>query len=227
MNLDTIYCNNCFDMFPLLKDESVDLVVTDPPYLMNYATNRRNNKEHKFCKPIIGDKDFDIELYLSECHKKMKNNTGIYVFCNSNKVDVFKIAMEKYFKLKNIIIWVKNNWTAGDLKGAFSKQHEFILYGNKGRKIINGKRITDVWYFNKIVGKKQLHQNQKPVELLELCIEKSSNEGDLVFDGCLGSGSTAIAAINKNRRFIGIEKDKEYFKIAMQRLNKGESSWKL
>jgi site-specific DNA-methyltransferase (adenine-specific) len=59
---------------------------------------------------------------------------------------------------------------------------------------------------------------------LELCIEKSSNEGDLVFDGCLGSGSTAIAAINKNRRFIGIEKDKEYFKIAMQRLNKGEPS---
>jgi site-specific DNA-methyltransferase (adenine-specific) len=142
----------------------------------------------------------------------------MYIFCNQNKIDFFKQELEKYFKIKNLIVWIKNNWTAGDLKAAYGKQYEFIFYVNKGRREINGKRLTDVWYFNRVAGKQQLHQNQKPLDLIKQCILKSSNEGDLVFDGFMGSGTTAIACKELNRNFIGFELDKEYFDIANKKL---------
>lgn len=93
---------------------------------------------------------------------------------------------------------------------------------NKGRKFFNGKRLTDVWFFNRVSGKKQVHQNQKPVELLERCILKHSNENDIVFDGFMGSGSTAVACLKTNRSFIGVEIDEYNFNIAKQRVKENK-----
>jgi site-specific DNA-methyltransferase (adenine-specific) len=157
----------------------------------------------------------------------MKNNTAMYMFCNCDKVDFFKQELEKYFTIKNMIIWVKNNWTAGDLYAQFGKQYEIIFLVNKGRALFNGKRITDIWNFDRISGKKQLHQNEKPLELIKQCIEKHSKENDIVFDGMMGSGTTAVACINTNRQYIGFELDKNYYDIAQERIketldNKGE-----
>ena len=126
--------------------------------------------------------------------------------------------MEEYFKLKNILIWVKNNWSAGDLKGAYAKSTEFIIYACKGRHILNGRRDTDVLYYDRVVGKEQVHQNQKPTDLLEYLIRKSSNEHDTVLDCFMGSGSTGVACNNLNRDFIGIELDETYYNIANDRI---------
>lgn len=143
----------------------------------------------------------------------------MYMFCSSKTIDFFKSEAEKAgFKVKNIIVWVKNNWTAGDLAAQFGQQYEPILLLNKGRREFNGKRLTDVWNFPRIAGKQQLHQNQKPVELIEQCILKHSNEGETVFDGFLGSGTTAVAAVNTNRHYIGFEIDPKYFDIANKRI---------
>lgn len=143
------------------------------------------------------------------------------MFCNSNKVDFFKNSLEKSgFNIKNMIIWVKNNWTAGDLKAQFGKQYEIIFLVNKGRCLFNGKRITDVWYFNRVSGNKQVHQNQKPINLLEQCILKHSNENTTILDPFMGSGSTGVACINTNRNFIGFEIDEKYFNIAKDRIEK-------
>ena len=212
---------DCLTEMKDIKDGSVDMILCDPPYLMNYKTNYRKDKEHDFCSEIKGDNDSQlISNYIKECHRIMKDNTAMYMFCNSSKVDFFKQELEKFFNIKNMIIWVKNNWTAGDLKASFGKQYEIIFLVNKGRKFINGKRITDIWEFSRVAGKSQLHQNQKPVEILEQCILKSSDEGALVFDGFMGSGSTGVACKNLNRKFIGIELDEKYFKIAQERINK-------
>ena len=77
-----------------------------------------------------------------------------------------------------------------------------------------------MWMFDKISGKKQLHQNQKPVDLLKQCILKHSDENDIIFDGFMGSGSTGVACIETNRKFIGVELDKKYFEIAKERIEK-------
>ena len=143
----------------------------------------------------------------------------MHIFCNSNKVDFFKQQLEKTgFTIKNMIIWKKNNHTAGDLQAQFGKQYEIIFLANKGRCIFNGKRITDIWEFDKVVGKNQLHQNQKPIDLLTRCIEYHSKENDVVLDCFMGSGSTAIACINTKRNYIGFEIDKNYHDIANERI---------
>ena len=215
-----LYCDDCLNIMKQIENESIDLIVTDPPYLIKYKTNRRKNKDHDFCSEILNDDNEQLIIdYIRECYRILKNNTAMYMFCNCDKVDFFKQELENAgFKIKNMIIWVKNNWTAGDLKAQFGKQYEIIFLVNKGRKCFNGKRITDVWMFDKISGKKQLHQNQKPVDLLKQCILKHSDENDIIFDGFMGSGSTGVACIETNRKFIGVELDKKYFEIAKERI---------
>lgn len=199
---------------------TVDCIIIDPPYLMNYKTNHRKDKTHDFCKPIRND---DNPKLLIECFKLcytvLKDTGALYCFCNSNQVDFFKKEIEKHFKFKNILIWVKNNWTAGDLKGAYAKQTEFIIYAVKGRHILNGRRDSDVLYYNRVSGKQQLHQNEKPLDLIEYLVKKSSDERDIILDCFMGSGTTGVASLKNRRRFIGVEIDKEYFKIAKDRIN--------
>ena len=216
-----LYCDDCLNIMKQIENESIDLIVTDPPYLIKYKTNRRKNKDHDFCSEILNDDNEQLIIdYIRECYRILKNNTAMYMFCNCDKVDFFKQELENAgFKIKNMIIWVKNNWTAGDLKAQFGKQYEIIFLVNKGRKCFNGKRITDIWMFDKISGKKQLHQNQKPVDLLKQCILKHSDENDIIFDGFMGSGSTGVACIETNRKFIGVELDKKYFEIAKERID--------
>jgi len=226
---------DCIEFMENMQDECVDLIVTDPPYLMDYKTGRRNNKankydadqsirDHKFTTVINGDDDPDlIANYIRECHRILKDNSAMYMFCNSNKIGYFVNEVEKYFTIRNIIVWEKNNHTAGDLKHAFGKRHEFIILANKGDSAIRGKRIDDIWTFPKVVGKGQLHQNQKPLKLIEQCIEKHSNVGDLVFDGFGGSGTTALAARNLKRSFVVVELDPEYYDVAVERLSSTEA----
>lgn len=217
-------CGDCLEVMKDIPSESIDLIVTDPPYLIKYKTNRRKNKTHDFCSEILNDDNYDlISNYIKQCYRIMKDNTAMYMFCNCDRVDFFKQELEKAgFKVKNMIIWVKNNHTAGDLKAQFGKQYEIIFLVNKGRCLFNGKRLTDVWNYNRVSGNKQVHQNQKPIDLLERCILKHSKDNDVVFDGFMGSGSTGVACINTNRNFIGIELDESYFNIAKERIEKEE-----
>lgn len=214
MELNKIKNIDCLEYMKDLDNECVDLIVTDPPYLIDYKTNYRNDKNHEFCSTIKNDNNPElISEYIKECYRIMKENTAMYMFCSMDKVDFFKQELEKYFKVKNIIIWVKNNWTAGE------KQYEMIILVNKGRALINGKRLTDVWKCNRVAGKSQLHQNEKPLSLIRTCIKKHSNENDVVFDGFMGSGTTAVACKELKRNFIGTELEKKYYNICIKRLN--------
>ena len=217
---------DCFEEMMKLADEGVkvDLICTDPPYLMNYKTNRRKDKTHDFCKPIANDTNFELIKDIMPLLFELLNRGGaIYMFCNANHIDYFKQQIEQHFTLKNILIWVKNNWSAGDLKGAYAKQTEFILYAVKGRHVLNGARDTDTLYYNRVVGNMQLHQNQKPVDLCKYLINKSSNENDTVLDCFMGSGSTGVACLQTNRNFIGIELEEKYYNIAKKRCSAYQS----
>lgn len=218
-----VYNCDCLELMREMVKQGivVDSIITDPPYLMEYKTNHRKDKNHKFCKQIQGDNDENlIKEYIQLCFDIMKDNSAIYMFCNANKIDFFKSQMEKYFNIKNIIIWVKNNWTAGDLQAQYGKQYEMIIYANKGRrKFETQRRKTDVWFEDRICGGSQLHQNEKPVNLIVEMLANSTKENDLVFDGFGGSFSTYVACHKMQRRFIGAELDKEYFEKGQERLN--------
>ena len=213
-----LYQGDCLEIMGGIKDKSVDLIVTDPPYLMDYQSNRRK-KEDRFDK-IKNDKGnyMLIQDYLEECHRIMKDNTAIYCFCSWHNIDFFKNEFEKHFKLKNILVWNKNNHGTGDLKGSYAPKHEFILFGHKGRTLLREKRIADVIDCPKISSNKLTHPTEKPQDLLEIFIKQSSDEGSIIFDGFMGTGSCGIVAKKLNRNFIGIELDEKYFNIAKDRL---------
>ena len=213
-----LYQGDCLEVMSGIKDKSVDLIVTDPPYLMDYQSNRRK-KEDRFDK-IKNDKGnyMLIQDYLEECHRIMKDNTAIYCFCSWHNIDFFKNEFEKHFKLKNILVWNKNNHGTGDLKGSYAPKHEFILFGHKGRTLLREKRIADVIDCPKISSNKLTHPTEKPQDLLEIFIKQSSDVGSIIFDGFMGTGSFGIAAKKLNRNFIGIELDEKYFNIAKNRL---------
>ena len=104
----------------------------------------------------------------------------------------------------------------GDLKGSYAPKYEMIIFAHKGRRLLNGFRYADIIKAN-ITGNK-FHPTEKPVGILEMFIKNSSDENAVVFDGFMGSGSTGVACVNTNRRFIGIELDKGYFEIAKKRI---------
>ena len=226
METDIIYNLDCIKGMKYLPNETIDLIVTDPPYLISYKTNHRKDKSHEFCSVIKNDDNKKlIKDYIKECYRVLKDNTAMYIFCSWKTEDFFREKLtDSGFLIKNKIIWVKNNWSAGDLTGQFGQQYEIIFLVAKGKPKFNGKRITDVWNFDRVVGKKQFHQNQKPVELLELCIEKHSKENDIILDGFMGVGSTALACKKLNRHFIGFELERKYCSIAEERLKEYEKN---
>ena len=210
-----LYKGDCLEVMDKLikQNVKVDVIITDPPYGMNYKSNYRKEKYEK----ISNDNDLSfLDDFFQKCDNLLKDDTHIYCFCSWHHIDKFKIAFEKYFTLKNVIVWEKNNTSMGDLKGSYAPKHEFILFGHKGRRLRNGKRLPDVLQVNRTGNK--LHPTQKPVSLLQVFIYQSSNENEIILDPFMGSGSTGVACLNTNRKFIGIELDEKYFNIAKNRL---------
>lgn len=224
LEVNKIYNEDCIKGMSKIESGGADMVLTDPPYLISYCSSRR--KEHRFCNEILNDDNEQLIVdYMRECYRILKDDSAAYVFCSAKTLDFFmRQARETGFNIKNVLIWRKNNHTAGDLEAQYGQCYEPILYLNKGRRLIKGKRLEDVWDFDRVSADKLVHQNEKPVPLLMQCILKSSDENDLVFDGFMGSASTALACMRTNRRFLGFELDEGYFKIAQRRIR--EESFK-
>src|SRR5699024_8082431 len=100
MELNKIYNEDYLVSMKHIPDGSVDLIVTEPPYLVNYKTGRRKDKTHRFNDVILNDDNEQlITDYIEECYRIMKNDSAMYMFCSSSKVDFFKSELEKYFKI--------------------------------------------------------------------------------------------------------------------------------
>lgn len=154
-------------------------------------------------------------------YQLLKNNSHIYWFCSWDKIDIHKKLLEQYFTLKNIIIWDKLNHGTGDLKGSYAGRYEMILFGHKGRRELNEidgkKRHDDILTYPRIPPKKLLHGHQKPIELLQFLIKKSTNINEVILDMYAGVRSTEIAAKLLNRQYIGFELDEDIYNLSLQR----------
>ena len=210
---------DCLERMKEIPDGSVDMVLTDPPYGMDFQSNRRVATK-KFDKIANDDSLGWLDVFFRECERVMANDTAIYCFCSWHKIDIFKPAFERYFKLKNLCVWVKNNHGSGDLKGAYAPKHEFILYGHKGRSLFREKRTPDVFEYPKVPSSKLVHPTEKNINMLETFVRNNTDQGGAVLDPFMGSGTTGVACANTGRNFIGIELDPDYFAIAEKRIQK-------
>lgn len=222
-----LYLGDCIEAMSLMPDSSVDLVLTDPPYKPSHTTGGATNSSLskkwqgniKAGNTIAG---FDIRIkpkeWMPEIFRLLKDNGQAYVFSNDkNMLDMLVAAKDAGFNLSNILVWHKNNCTPNRY---YMKNGEFIIFLYKGAAVpIRNLGSKTVVRFQNINGKQKNHPTEKPTDLLTYLIRNSSDVGDVIFDPFMGSGSTGVACVNTNRKFIGIELDKNYYNISYTRIS--------
>lgn len=234
-----LYNEDCLKRLKLIKQNSVDMIFADPPYfLSNDGLSISNGKivsinKGEWDKPknYINTLEFTNE-WLSECFRILNKSATIWVTGTKHNIfDIYNIMKKIGFTIINIIIWHKIDPPPLIYKNKFRFSYEFIIWGKKGKLHyfnydytykINHEEMHDVWNLpsvskrEKIYGK---HPTQKPECLLERIILCCTKENDIILDPFMGSGTTCVVAKRYKRRYIGIEKEKEYFEIAKRRLN--------
>lgn len=191
---------DCRDVLPKIPDKAIDLVLTDPPYGMNFVSNMRIVKYDA----IHGDDSLPVGTITQLIEMASR---CAYVFCRWNNIPQMPTP-------KSVLVWIKNGGSMGDLQHEHGRQWEACcFYAKENHQFI--KRITDVVKADRTGN--DLHPTEKPVDLFQQLI--ACNVGNLILDPFLGSGTTLVAAKNLGRRAIGIEINYEYCKIAEQRLS--------
>ena len=208
------------DCIPLLKsipDNSIDFMITDPPYGIGYVSNyyKHNDNPHgEIANDSFVDKQFNHE-WLSEASRSIKQDSAIMVFTRWDVWQEWVNLISPYWNIKNTIVWVKNNWSAGDLTGNMGQQYELIIFATRGKFKIRGHRYTNVWNFNRVLPTR--HPTEKPVALIQRGIELCTSKDEIVLDPFLGSGTTLAACRRSNRSCIGFEIEQKYEKYYADR----------
>ena len=230
-----LYNGDCLEVMDRLIKQGVkvDAIITDPPYkhekggrgkmLLGMSLDRQ-----EFNMKELGDfGENEIYNFLEKADKCLKN-TNMYVFCSEKQLPYYLNWCGLKRKKFNLLTWNKPLSVMN--RERYSTNIEYIV-----RIYTNGCALNKVDFdtypektiyyskyktFNQIRGANKLHPSQKPIEILTQFIELSSNENEIILDPFVGSGSTGVAAINLNRKFIGIELDENYFKIASDRIHR-------
>ncbi len=207
--LNQIICGDALHVIRRLPDKSVDLVVTDPPYGDNigYGVHSRTiaGNEH----PLIG------LSVMAECYRVLKANASAYMFCGARHLGFLRTFFQTYTKysIRDVLIWDKMIRGQGH---GFRRQYECILALEKGKPRYRSPGLPNVLRFQRVRAIR--HPHEKPVELIEALIRQSSDEGNVVLDPFVGSGTITVAAKRIDRRYIGIELDPTYAQISEERL---------
>ena len=233
-----LYLGDCLDIMKQLPNENVDLILTDPPYncgkkkfeIKEKSYKRINQEWDTYTKEDY--KELMINVFR-ESKRILKEGGSILVtgmFQNAFDTNIW-LRDEIGFIFRNFVTWFKPN--AMPIKfakqiGCYAYSCEYINYFSKGKvktfnydiakELNDNKQQRDVLTFKVCQDIKTGHPSQKPIKLWEYLIKIHSNENDLILDPFIGSGTTAIACKNLNRKCIGIEKSEEYIKIASERI---------
>jgi len=217
MITNSIYHGSCMDLISNIEDNSIDCIITDPPYGIDYQSARRTDKS--LWKPKIANDEAPYIEWIKPCYNKLKEGGRLICFYRWDVQDEFlNEIVEAGFTVKSQIVWDKVMHGMGDLKGEFAPQHELMIYATKGRYEFQSSRPKSIYRTQRVSATFLVHPNEKPVNLLRAIIRDISKEGDVVVDFFSGSGSTLIAANQEKRVYIGSELDKRYVDIANQRI---------
>ena len=245
-----IFQMDCLELLARMDDESVDMVLTDPPYGIGYQ-NHFTQRRHP---PITGDTGIDYERFALESWRVLKEDRHAYFFTRFDCYPHHYACLTRAgFAVKNCMVVEKGSIGGiGDLRGSYANNAEWVIFCQKGRREFNhttllpnrkkegtrfhpGRnpskryktRFNACWFgaeYPKSTcnsgwqSKYQIyHPTIKNAEFLSWLIQISSQPGELIFDGFMGSGSTAVAAIQTGRDYLGAEIDRDYFNMAVKR----------
>lgn len=227
-----LFNGDCLEIMKDIPSGSVDMIVTDPPYRTTSRGGTGNSGGMCRKKIFSEGKVFDhnsikLSEYIPEFFRLLKDGSHCYVMSNhTNLVETLTVAQSSGFHFIKSLIWDKSNKIMGQY---YMSQFEYILFFRKGRGVkINNCGTSDLISIpnkkTKGTDGKNIHDTEKPVKLMEILIENSSKQNDIVLDPFMGSGTTGVACVNTNRDFIGIELDEKYFNIAKTRIENAEKN---
>jgi len=227
--IDKIICGDCLEIMKEIPDNSVDLIITSPPYEdVSGAGYSANKKDILFMKLYS---DFTDKLF-QEYYRILKK-TGQIFFNIKSKTHIKTLRTPhwleflesfKQFKFKSYIIW-KYAGSFDSTSKRFHLDYEIIYHLSKSDDIYLNEKcgiidpLSSVWYIPHNI-KNRLHPTQMPEAVVERILRVASKEDDIVMDNFMGSGTTALVCKQLNRHFIGIEINPEYCKMAEERLAK-------
>jgi len=250
LETNKIYQGDCLELMKQIEDNSIDMILVDPPY--NISKENDNRDRSKLNSPIMRREsplkyDFGewdnktreqflefTQTWLDECCRVLKDGGTIISFFNKEDISFLGWrAKDKGIRTRTIFTWCKSNPVPSFRKVNYLSATEYLWIGSKGTKswTFNFKMQKEMKNFmitaNGSSYKETKHPTEKPLSLIKHLIEIHSNEGDKILDCFIGSGTTALACIRTERRFIGIELSEEYCKIANERIQKELSQTKL
>jgi len=242
-----LFHDDCLDVLNRLSKKSVDMIFADPPYfLSNGGISCKAGKmvsvnKADWDKSKGLDEDYNFTYnWIKACRRVLKDNGTIWVSGTMHNIYQVGFALQKLnFKLLNEISWFKPNAPPNLSCRYFAHAHETLLWARKHKKIphkfnykemkewadkisSSGKQMRSVWSITltpkseKNYGK---HPTQKPIELLKRIISASTDKGELILDPFNGSGTTGVVARMLGRRYIGVDKEKDFLKLTLKRLN--------
>jgi len=231
MNIDYInkvINDDCLHILSKLESNSIDLILTDPPYLISRESNFSKGSENKKFNVISIDfgewdkKELDFNTLFQEWKRVLKTGGSLIIFYDIWKCNELKETSEKYgFKQPRVCQWVKTNPVPVNSKNNYlSNAIEFFFTFVKGGKpTFNSVYDKGIYNYPICHGKERTqHPTQKPLSLIKDLILKHSNQNDVILDTFGGSGTTAVAAIESNRNYILIEKEENYCHISNERI---------
>lgn len=223
-----VYNTDAIEWLKTLDNDSVDLIVSDPPYRVTQHGHSglggifktKVGEDKKLNGKLFEHNEVDVNDYAGELYRVLKPDSHCYIMTNDRNLQNFMNVFTNIgFNFCKLLIWDKQNKITNQY---YMNQVEYILFMYKGRnKQINNCGTSNLISVNNVKNKTHNHPTEKPVELMEILIKNSTNEDDLVLDPFVGVGSTPVACQNLKRNFIGCELDKVYYDTTMERLNEG------
>lgn len=216
----TLYHSDCRDVAPSLDHESVDLLLTDPPYGMAFNSGWAASKSVKSDGERQGARV--VRTGLNALEHSFDSDMHALIFCHWKSWPDFHDHLCHLFAFRNALIWAKGGGGMGDLRHEYAKDFEVVLFGARGRgRELRGKRTGCVLSHPRVPAAQRHVPFEKPVSLAVELVERHTNPGHLVLDPFAGSGPALVAAKSLGRKAIGIELSEEYCEIAARRLSQG------
>lgn len=198
------------------SDGSVDIVLTDPPYLLNLKSSNSSSKYKlnrwaDMCNPA-----YWYAAWLKECYRILKPDGCVWSFLNWRSLVTFqKASCDIDWPMESLLIWDKH-WTGlGSMKG-LRQSYEMVALFLKGNYAIPNRSLSDVWQFQGSSSKPNGHPAEKPVGFMEKILKESP--GEVVLDPFMGCGTVGVAALKLGRKYIGIDQDEIWFNHSNKRL---------
>ncbi|WP_255170113.1 DNA methyltransferase [Natrononativus amylolyticus] len=201
-----------------LEDNSIDCVITDPPYGIDWQSFRREQEFDAIASDeSVGEAAALFREVCRELDRVCREGASLFICTRWDVYPEFLEVTNAFFEVHNCLVWVKNNHGLGDLTGGFAPKHEFIIYASVGKREPLNDRDDDVLEFDRVNTTEYTHPTEKPVPLFSHLTQLATDPGDMILDPFMGSGTTAVAAIQSDRDYVGFELDEENYRTPIER----------